>query len=151
MAHMLTIKDLQTRPEGTYYTGPLGEAKDFIRTEYSVTESSYSVKGQTRYTVMFGLNGDQVTWSNCDDYGNGTTMEESWRFALGAAFGPADDEFSAFPLTTNKTEAVRTLVDHHFPERMHVFYSESTVNAIVIDLDGMLWEVFPDGTIKVYK
>jgi hypothetical protein len=152
---MLTIKDLETRPEGTFYTGPLDEAKDFIRSGYSVTEQSYVLEGESRFTVLFGFTEDgPVSFDNCNDYGNGSTAEEAWRYALGGEFGPADDEFSAFPLTTNKTEAVRTLVAHHFPkdQRRDVFYSTTGYpHAVVMDSDGNLWLVCSNGTIEVYR
>jgi hypothetical protein len=151
---MLTIKDLQDRPDGSlYYTGPLEDAKEFIRQEFAVTEQSYWVDGEIRHTVLFGLMGEPVSWDNCDDFGNGSTSEEAWRLALAAEFGPADDEFSEFPLTTNKAEAVRTLVDHHFPgdQRRDVFYSTTTAHAVVLDDDGHLWQIYPDGTIEIYR
>jgi hypothetical protein len=154
MAHMVTIKDLQERPEGTYYTGPLEEAKDFVRQFCSVTEQSYTRDGKPHYTVLLCLTDDgAATWNNCNDFGNGATSDEAWRYALGGEFGPADDEFSAFPLTTNQCEAVRTLVAHHFPEdqRRDVFYSTTTAHAVVLDNDGNLWQVYPDGTIEVYR
>jgi hypothetical protein len=94
---------------------------------------------------------DVPNWDNCDEFGNGSTEEDAWRWALGAAFGPADDEFSAFPLTHNHTESVRALVDHHFPTRTDVFWSTTTAHAAVLDDDGNMWQVFPDGTIKVYR
>lgn len=151
MAHMLTIKDLTDRDGDTYYTGPLEEAKEFIKSYSNVSECSF-VNSFKVYINQAG--GDDIpTFDNCDEFGVGKTMEEAWRFALGAAFGPADDEFSAFPLTTNKTEAVRTLVAHHFPkdQRLDVFYSTTGPHAVVADNEGNLWQVFPDGTLKVYR
>jgi hypothetical protein len=150
---MVTIKDLTTKNGDDYYTGPLEEAKAFLKS-YSNT-SEVSIGG--RVEVYINQDGDSVddipSWNNCNEFGKGTSSEEAWRFALGAAFGPADDEFSAFPMTTNHTEAVRTLVDYHFPKdkRVDVFWSTATANAVVMDEDGNLWQVFPDGTIKVYR
>ncbi|QFG12145.1 Hypothetical Protein OBI_RACECAR_305 [Arthrobacter phage Racecar] len=153
MAHMLTIKDLEERLDGTYYTGPLEEAKAFIRKECFVTEATYVREGKDKVAVLLGLNGDFVTWDNCNDYGVGDTSEEAWRYALGGEFGPANDEFSAFPLTHNHAEAVRALVAYHFPEdqRLDVFYSTTGPHAVVADKDGDLWQVFPDGTLKHYR
>lgn len=154
MVHMLTIKDLETRPEGTYYTGPLEEAKAFIRDWVASTEACYSKDGVVRYSVYLSMdtgNGEEASFNNCNDFGNGATSEEAWRYALGAEFGPADDEFSAFPLTHDKREAVAAMVDHHFPERLDTFYSESTGLAAVEDTDGNLWRVWPDGDIEVYR
>jgi hypothetical protein len=154
MTYVVTIKDLEVRGDSTYYTGPLDEAKDFIRSLYSVTESSYTDKeGEKRFSVYLGLDGEEVGWKNCNDFGNGDTMDEAWRYALGAEFGPADGEFSAFPLSTNKTLAVRALADHHFPadKRFDVFYSTTTEHIIVMDKDGDLWQVYPDGGLKVYR
>lgn len=154
MAHMLTIKDLETRPDGTYYTGPLEEAKAFVSDWLSSTEARFTKDGQYWYSVLLAYSnkdGEMVTLDNCDEYGNAPTLEEAWRYALGAEFGPADDEFSAFPLTHVKDEAVRALVDYHFPLRSDVFYSEVTFNAVVLDDDGKLWTVEPDGDIEVYR
>jgi len=154
VAHMLTIKDLETRPEGTYYTGPLEEAKAFISDWIASTESHYSKDGKDWYSVYLSMdtgNGEPATKDNCNDFGHGETSEEAWRYALGAEFGPADDEFSAFPLTHNKREAVEALVQHHFPERLDTFYSATTGLAAVEDTDGNMWRVWPDGDIEVYK
>lgn len=154
MAHMLTIMDLETRPDGTYYTGPLEEAKAFISDWIATTEASHFKGGGHWYSVYLSqtvTDSEQASLSNCDTYGSGPTAEEAWRYALGAEFGPADDEFSAFPLTHVKDEAVRALVDYHFPLRSDVFYSEVTFNAVVLDDDGKLWTVEPDGDIEVYR
>ena len=152
MTYMLTIKDLEERSEGTYYTGPLEVAQAFIREFSNVSESS---RANGRWSVFINQEGGDVvaTLDNCNEYGNGATREIAWRWALGAAFGPADDEFSAFPLTHNNAIAVRVLVDHHFPEdqRIDVFWSTTTEHAVVMDSDGNLWQVFPDGTLKVYR
>lgn len=150
MTHMVTIKDLETRGDNTYYTGPLEEAKAFIRAYANV--SVFSRPGQT-IGVYFNHDGDDANPDNCNEFGKAPTEEEAWRLALGAAFGPADDEFSAFPLTTNNALAVRTLVNHHFPEdkRQDVLYSTTGPNAVVVDEIGALWHVYPDGTLKVYR
>jgi hypothetical protein len=152
MVHMLTISDLEDRPQGAYYVGPLEEAKLFIREYANVSVFFRPGKNVTVFIDQDG--GDQVPdWNHCNEFGNGTTEEEAWRWALGAAFGPADDEFSAFPLTHNHALAVRSLVNHHFPkdQRVDVFYSTTGPNATVMDTDGHMWQVFPDGTLKVYK
>ena len=154
MVYMLTIKDLETRPEGTYYTGPLEEAKAFIADWISSTEARYSLNGEDKCTVMLAYSmedGKMVSLENYDEYGTGPTMEEAWRYALGAEFGPADDEFSAFPLTHDKREAVEAMVEHHFPERLDTFYSATTGLAAVEDTDGNMWRVWPDGDIEVYR
>lgn len=151
MVHMLTIKDLEIRPQGTYYTGPLEEAKTFIRHYCNVSVFFRPGKNVTVFIDQDGGDDQVPDWGHCNEFGNGTTEEDAWRWALGAAFGPADDEFSAFPLTHDTDEAVKAMVVHHFPDRMHTFYSDSTANAVVIDEDGNLWEVFPDGTLKAYR
>jgi hypothetical protein len=147
---MLTIKDLENRPNGTYYTGPLEVAKQFIRDYCNVSVVTFPGQNVTVYIDQDGVK-EVPDWNHCNEFGKGTDEDDAWRWALGAAFGPADDEFSAFPLTHNKEVAVRALVEHHFPDRMHTFYSVSTVNAIVIEEDNVAWEVFPDGTLKVYR
>jgi hypothetical protein len=151
---MLTIKDLETRPEGTYYTGPLEEAKAFIADWTTVTEASYFKGGGHWYSVFLsttGADSEIASIGNCDTYGNGPTMEEAWRYALGGEFGPADDEFSAFPLTHDKREAVEAMVEHHFPDRLDTFYSSTTGLAAVEDKDGNMWRVWPDGDLEVYR
>lgn len=152
MAHMLTINDLETRSEGTYYTGPLLDAQLFIRETANVSVVS---RAKGKWTVLISQEGeeDTPTFQNCNEFGNGATEEIAWRYALGAAFGPADDDFVAFPLTHNEAEAVRILVNHHFDEedRFDVFYSTTTAHAVVLSKDGDLWQVYPDGGIKVYR
>jgi hypothetical protein len=147
---MLTIKDLENREGGAYYVGPLEAAKDFIREYCNVSVVFKPGQNVTVYIDQSGSD-DVPDWSTCDEFGNGSNEEDAWRWALGAAFGPADDEFSAFPLTHNQTEAVRVLVDHHFPVRTDVFWSTTTSHAAVMDDDGNMWQVFPDGTLKVYR
>jgi hypothetical protein len=155
MVHMLTIKDLETRPDGTYYTGPLEEAKAFIADWINSTEARYRDRtGKLRYAVYLTLevgDGKPASNDNCNDIGVGDTNEEAWRYALGAEFGPADDNFSAFPLTHNQREAVEAMVQHHFPERLDAFYSPTTGLAAVEDTDGNMWRVWPDGNIEVYR
>jgi hypothetical protein len=155
MAHIVTIKDLEERDGGTYYTGPLEEAKEFMREIQGVTESSYRerINNQRFFLVCFTMDEEPATMENCNDYGRGRTSEEAWRYALGGEFGPADDEFSAFPLTHNKAQAVRAMVDHHFPkdQRLDVFYSVTGPNAVVIDDTGAMWHVTADGTMTIYR
>lgn len=98
MSHTVTEKDFTTRNDDLYYTGPLEEAKALIRKEFAVTEQSYWMDGEQRHTVMFGIVGEPVTWDTMNDYGNGGSSEEAWRFALGAEFGPLDDGFEPFDL-----------------------------------------------------
>jgi len=155
MAHMLTIKDLETRDNGdTYYTGPLDEAKAFIEDWTASTESRYTKAGKVRYAVFLTMDsgdGEPASNDNCNTFGIGDTSEEAWRYALGAEFGPADDEFSAFPLTHDKREAVEALVQYHFPQSLDAFYSPTTGLAVVEATDGDMWQVFADGTLKVYR
>jgi hypothetical protein len=151
MTHMLTIKDLETRNDGTFYTGPLAEAQAFIREENAVSVVS---RPGGLFTVFISQAGTEIpAWNNVDDYGTAPTEEDAWRYALGGAFGPADDDFQAFPLTHDKHEAVRALVDHHFPvdQQFDVFFSTTTPHAVVLTKDGDLWQVYPDGGLKVYK
>lgn len=151
MTYMLTIKDLENRPEGAYYTGPLEVAKQFIRDYCNVSVVTRPGQNVTVYINQDGGMDDVPDWDNCNEFGNGTTEVDAWRWALGAAFGPADDEFSAFPLTHNKLEAVEAMVEHHFPERLDTFYSRTTGLIAVEDKDGNMWRVWPDGDIEVYR
>lgn len=154
MAHMLTIKDLEEHDRGTFYTGPLDEAKAFIEDWIASTESRYSKDEKVRYAVFLSMDsgdGEPASNNNCNTFGIGDTSEEAWRYALGAEFGPADDEFSAFPLTHNKREAVEALVPYHFPDRVAVYYSDTTPNAVVQDEQGTLWKVSPDGELNPHR
>lgn len=154
MVYMVTIKDLEERPNGTYYLGPLEEAKAFTAEWLAYSESRYTLNGEFRYAVFLSLNatdGEQANVNNYDSCGHGDTAEEAWRYALGSEFGPADDEFNAFPLTHDKFEAVYAMVEHHFPERLDAFYSKTTGLAAVEDTDGNMWRVWPDGDIEVYR
>lgn len=151
MAHMVTIKDLEERSEGTYYKGPLEPAKDFMREDWGVSESSYMADGKRMYLVCFTIGQGLASLANCNDFGRADTLEDAWRYALGAEFGPADDNFSAFPLTHDKSEATRAMVAHHFPERLDAFYSPTTGLAAVEDKDGNMWRVWPDGNIEIYR
>lgn len=91
--HTVTAQDLAENETGdTVYTGPLEPAKEFIRRHEEVAET---VAGGT-HTVLIGTThapGEIVTWENADDWGRGPDNETAWRYALGAVFGPADDEF----------------------------------------------------------
>ena len=90
--HTVTIEDLSEGNGDTYYTGPLEPAKAFIRQDAEITET---VEDGT-HVVLIGTThapGETVTWENADDWGKGPDNETAWRYALGAAFGPADDEF----------------------------------------------------------
>jgi hypothetical protein len=102
---MLTIKDLETHGDDTVYVGPLEEAQEFIRSYSNVSVVS---RAAGLWSVFINEDGgtQTPTLDNCNEYGNADTEEQAWRYALGAAFGPADDEFSAFPLTHDKREAV---------------------------------------------
>lgn len=96
MPTMLTADHLEERQDqGTFYTGPLQPAKDFMaRHDYA---TAVSEKDGT-HTVLIGYDGTAVTWDNCADFGRAKTPEDAWRFALGAAYGPADDEFQPLDL-----------------------------------------------------
>jgi hypothetical protein len=94
MPTMLTADQLEERPEGTFYTGPIEPAKTHLAHDYA---SAVSEKDGVT-TVLLGYTADTVTWENCSEFGKGQSPEEAWRYALGAAYGPVDDEFQPIDL-----------------------------------------------------
>lgn len=70
-----------------FYTGDLTPAKRLVKHE---REPVVKVHTDNRWTV------DLIEKGSVDDvaeYGRGRTKNEAWRYALGAYFGPADDEY----------------------------------------------------------
>jgi hypothetical protein len=94
MATTLTADQLEERPNGIFYTGLLEPAQAYLARDYA---SSVSEKDGVT-TVLLGYTADPVTWENCAEFGKGPSPEEAWRYALGAAYGPADDEFQPIDL-----------------------------------------------------
>lgn len=52
-----------------------------------------------------------------------------------------------------RRKRLNAIIDRHWPNgTLDEFYSESSDHAVVMDKQsGDLWQVFPDGTIKVYR
>lgn len=71
----------------TYYTGPLMVAQDAARKDRHVH------KGQRPDGVWFVHLCDDFAGEQVAEWGNGSTIEQAWRFALGAYFGPIDEEY----------------------------------------------------------
>lgn len=95
MTTTLTERDLEERPNGTFYTGPLEPAKAHLVRNFYATEAS---EKDGVHTVLVGYESSAVSWENCSEFGRGKSAEEAWRFALGAAYGPVDSEFSPIDL-----------------------------------------------------
>lgn len=73
---------------GTYYTGPLGLAKQAMLDEYgdSITVSRDDQTGAWLVTEHRGNDGPD----NPNQWGRGATEEEAWRYLIGSDFGPLD-------------------------------------------------------------
>lgn len=95
MATMLTADQLEERTGGTYYTGPVEPAQNYLA-RHGYDTDAFEENGKT--TVLVGYTGEKVTWENCAEFGKGPTADEAWRYALGAAYGPVDDEFAPIDL-----------------------------------------------------
>lgn len=98
MSHTVTEADFIRREDSgdLYYTGPLEEAKAFIRREFAVSVS----KQGASFVVLLG-NEEPVTWETCNDWGKGLTEEEAWRYALGAELGSESGVFEPFDLPSD--------------------------------------------------
>lgn len=152
-AYTVTKTDLIDTELGCYYTGPLKLAKKMIRKQYAVTVSDFVNQNETRVHVMFAINGERATDSNCNDFGNGPTSEVAWRYALGAEFGPLDDEFAPFTIYSNKAtprEIIDAVIDAEFPDSSSRFYAEDDSLAAVEDKEGNMWRIWPDSTYEKY-
>lgn len=88
--HMLTAADFTEVGDNLLYIGPFVEAVRFIRDNCDVTKDAVRNIQTGLYTVE--LDGGNV-------WGHGDTPEMAWRYAMGAEFGPIDDEFKPFRLT----------------------------------------------------
>lgn len=89
---------LETRDEGTFYTGPLEAGKALASQDRTPAEGWVTVQGQRRYRVLLGeldrsASADLFDWADIAEWGQGETPEEAWRYALGAMFGPADADY----------------------------------------------------------
>lgn len=73
---------------GTYYTGPLEPAIKAMRDEYgdAITVSQNSVTGAWFAVEHRGSPDDSIY----NQWGQGSTEEEAWRYLIGADFGPID-------------------------------------------------------------
>lgn len=87
--HMLTAADFGTGINGDLlYIGPLAEAQEFIC--------------KNDNTVDTNLNPTTRLWrvelSDGNSFGVADTLEMAWRYAMGAEFGPIDENFVPFRL-----------------------------------------------------
>lgn len=93
--YVLTVDSFETRHGDLYYTGPLEPAQAFVKRDQGTSETQLE---NGLWEVLVGYSADPVTWDNAAEWGRGETLEEAWRFALGAVFGPIDEEFVPFEL-----------------------------------------------------
>lgn len=79
---------LIVNPSGdTYFIGDLAAGKSFVELDRYVREVEHP-SGQWRVALC-----DDPQGKSEAEWGSGPTLEEAWRFALGAYFGPIDDEY----------------------------------------------------------
>lgn len=80
---------LTETPVGTYYTGPLEPAKRVMRDEYGDDLTvEHRPEGHWIVTEHRGS-----THDNPNQWGQGPTEEEAWRYLIGTDFGPLDDTY----------------------------------------------------------
>lgn len=99
MAHTVTPADFDTSRDDLYYTGPLAEAKAFIQRHHGTTEHVIDTPHGSTVEVLVGYGTDAPTAADAAEWGRGAGPEEAWRYALGAVFGPLDEEFHDVELT----------------------------------------------------
>ena len=89
LPHRLTAKDLPEINGMSFYAGPLAPAIEFVKKhkEHDADPKRDITSGSWSVTLQDG-----------NIWGQGDTPEMAWRFALGALFGPADDEFMELDL-----------------------------------------------------
>lgn len=78
----------------TFYTGPLNAGIELALEDFVILvkgKSSPDYFADMIYTVLLTTDG---TENSTDDWGVGSTVEEAYRYALGACFGPVDSEYS---------------------------------------------------------
>lgn len=75
-------------PGGTLYIGPLSPAKRFARSERRVKVTVN--RGHTVRTVEFHDHPDEPSVA---EFGRAPDQHMAWRYALGALFGPLDDQY----------------------------------------------------------
>lgn len=83
---------LISHPEtgGLYYVGELDPAKRLVAQDRIVFTGTQLQPGGVYHWVHLN---DSEDPDDTAEWGRGETAEEAWRYALGAAFGPVDDEY----------------------------------------------------------
>lgn len=87
--------------------------------------------------------GENNTVAFTDDWGQ-------WQVATGVVWDAVED--SARLTLLLKRKKINDIISREWPEgTLDEFYSESSDHAMVIDKDGTVWQVYPDGGIKSYR
>lgn len=98
---VISADTLQQQGDNLVFTGDLEAAKAFVQQGHGTTEGANS--DGSLVEVLIGYDLGPVVWEDTAEYGRANTADMAWRFALGAHFGPLDDEFIPF------TESVEVL------------------------------------------
>lgn len=92
--HKILVVSTETLEQGDdlVFTGDLDAAKAFVQQHHGTEES-----GRNGFVeVRIGYDLGPVPWEDTAEYGRASDSDMAWRFALGAHFGPVDDEFHGF-------------------------------------------------------
>lgn len=88
MNEQLTSRFLEPRDDGnTYYTGPLAKAQA-VANKDRFSHITFRKEGYLLLELT-----DDPAGGNVSEWGAGITEEVAWRYALGAYFGPLDEEY----------------------------------------------------------
>lgn len=71
----------------TVFQGDVEAGKALVRQDYTLLE------GHTEASLFFAHICDDAEGDDVAFWGRGKTQEEAWRFALGEALGPIDEEY----------------------------------------------------------
>lgn len=99
MELVVSEKTLQVQGDNVVFTGDLVAAKTFVQQHHGTAEHPNS--DGTLTEVLIGYGPGPVSWEDTAEYGRAETSDMAWRFALGAHFGPFDDEFEPFTVTVD--------------------------------------------------
>lgn len=94
----ITKDSFEERPTGSLFLGDLELGKEVVLQDRDAKE----------HTNDHGLHVVEL-WAGDDDlaeWGAGVTVEEAWRFALGAAIGPYDYDEPSYTLTWEPNQPV---------------------------------------------
>ena len=78
-----------------------------------------------------------------------TDSDGNWQVATGVVFNAVEDS-ARFELLLRR-KRINDIISKHFPEgTLDEFYSESSDHAVVLDRSGVMFQIYPDGSIKSY-